>query len=335
MKKILNLILLLPFEIILEKLMTGKDIDKAVEILKNEELVAMPTETVYGLAGNALSKKAVTEIFRVKNRPSFDPLIIHTNDFSKLKKYLKAIPEKALILAEQFMPGSLTLLLPKTDLIPDLVTSGSELVAVRIPNHPMALELLKKLDFPVAAPSANPFGYISPTTAKHVDNQLGKKIPYILDGGACQVGLESTIVGFEGEEAIVFRKGGLAVEAIEKVIGPVKIMTHSTSNPKSPGRLKSHYAPRTPFMIGDEKLISEKFSGKKIGLISFSEISDKVPIKQQIVLSKTRDYAEAAQNLFAGMRRLDGLGLDLIIAELLPEKDLGRAINDRLRRAAA
>lgn len=318
-----------------ENHLIGKDIKTAVELLKNEELVAIPTETVYGLAGNALSSRAVMEIFSVKNRPQFDPLIIHTDRFAKAEKYVRAIPAKARILAEEFMPGSLTLLLPKKESIPDVVTSGSDLVAIRIPNHLMTLELLSELDFPLAAPSANPFGYISPTTAQHVDNQLGMKIPYILDGGQCRVGLESTIVGFEDEEVIVFRKGGLAVEAIEEVVGKVKIITHSTSNPKSPGRLKSHYAPKTPFEIGNPSALISQYSGKKIGIISFEKSFDKVPLDRQVILSKSGDYAEAGHNLFAGMRRLDGLNLDIIIAELLPEKDLGRAINDRLRRAGA
>lgn len=315
--------------------MIGKDIKRAIEILNNEQLVAIPTETVYGLGGNALSSKAVTEIFKAKNRPSFDPLIIHTDSLEKVKKYVETIPEKAMLLAREFMPGSLTLLLPKKDIIPDLVTSGSSLVAVRLPKHSMTLELLSELDFPLAAPSANPFGYISPTTAQHVNNQLGEKISYILDGGPCEVGLESTIVGFEGNEAIVFRKGGLAVEAIESLIGSVKVLTHSTSNPKAPGQLKSHYAPRTTFKIGDPAMLHDQYKGKNVGVISFSKNYEQVPPENQIILSKSGDFSEAARNLFAGMRYLDGLDLDLIIAELLPEKDLGRAINDRLKRAAA
>ena len=315
--------------------MIGKDIKKAIEILNKEQLVAIPTETVYGLGGNALSSKAVAEIFKVKNRPSFDPLIIHTDSLEKVEKYVKSIPEKAMLLAREFMPGSLTLLLPKEDIVPDLVTSGSPLVAVRLPHHPMTLELLSNLDFPLAAPSANPFGYISPTSAQHVDNQLGKKIPYILDGGSCEVGLESTIVGFEGEKAIVYRKGGLAVEAIEAVIGSVKVLNHSTSNPKAPGQLKSHYAPQTPFQIGNPNELFNEHKGKKIGVISFSKEYEQVPAENQVVLSALGDFSEAARNLFAGMRHLDSLNLDLIIAELLPEKDLGRAINDRLKRAAA
>ena len=315
--------------------MIGKDIKKAIEILNNEQLVAIPTETVYGLGGNALSTKAVTEIFKAKNRPSFDPLIIHTDSLEKVRKYVETIPEKAMLLAREFMPGSLTLLLPKKDIIPDLVTSGSSLVAVRLPKHSMALELLSELDFPLAAPSANPFGYISPTTAQHVSNQLGKKIPYILDGGSCEVGLESTIVGFEGDEVIIFRKGGIAVERIEAVIGSVKVLTHSTSNPKAPGQLKSHYAPRTTFKIGNPTMLLDQYKRKNVGVISFTKNYEQVPSEKQIILSESGDFSEAARNLFAGMRYLDGLDLDLIIAELLPERDLGRAINDRLKRAAA
>ena len=172
-------------------------------------------------------------------------------------------------------------------------------------------------------------------SSQHVENQLGGGIPYILDGGPCHVGLESTIVGFDGEEAIIFRKGGLPVEAVEALIGPVKIMTHSSSNPQSPGQLKSHYAPRTPFLIGDPDVLLPQYTHQKVGVISFTKSFNQVPDDQQIVLSSSGDFSEAARHLFAGMRSLDRMNLDLIIAELLPEKDLGRAINDRLRRAAA
>jgi L-threonylcarbamoyladenylate synthase len=225
---------------------TGTELNVAKEFLIKGELVAIPTETVYGLAGNALNEKAVLSIFEVKNRPAFDPLIIHTDSIDKVKEYVSVFPEKAQRLAEQFWPGPLTLLLPKKQIIPDLVTSGLDTVAVRIPKHPQLLELLAELSFPLAAPSANPFGYISPTNAEHVNQQLGDKIPYILDGGECEVGIESTIIGFEADDTVVYRLGGLAVEDIEKLVGPVMLMPHSTSDPKAPGMLKSHYAPRKP-----------------------------------------------------------------------------------------
>lgn len=315
--------------------MIGTDITKAVQLLKKGELVAIPTETVYGLAANALNESAVVKIFEVKNRPFFDPLIIHLPRFEEVERYTRNIPAQAYRLAQQFMPGPLTLLLERNERIPDLVTAGSPLVAVRIPRHPLTQALLQQIDFPLAAPSANPFGYISPTTAQHVERQLGASIPYILDGGPCEVGLESTIAGFEGERVKVYRKGGIAVEDIEKEVGEVLMQTHSTSNPNAPGRLESHYAPRTPIVIGDIPSLADHFSGKKIGLISFQKTYSEVKAAERIVLSRTGDFKEAARRLFSGMRWLDEQQLDLILAEWAPEEHLGRAINDRLSRAAA
>lgn len=315
--------------------MIGTDINHAAHLLKEGKLVAIPTETVYGLAGNALDEQAVTQIFAVKNRPTFDPLIVHTDSIHKVKKLVQQMPITALDLANHFWAGALTLLLPKRELIPDLVTSGSPLVAVRIPNHPLTLQLLSSLDFPLAAPSANPFGYISPTTAQHVEAQLGDKIPYIIDGGACILGLESTIVGFEGGIPTIYRKGGISIEAIEQVIGEVQVKEHSSSNPQAPGMLKSHYAPRIPLVLGDLVKLIQKNKRKRLGVLSFQKYHLGVPIHHQLILSKQGDMAEAAQNLFAAMRQLDTMDIDMIVAELLPERELGRAINDRLRRAAA
>ncbi len=315
--------------------MIGIDIAYAAGLLREGQLVAIPTETVYGLAANALDETAVTRIFEAKNRPRFDPLIVHVAAVQDIETYTVEIPEKAQALARAFMPGPLTLLLPKRPIIPDLVTSGSPLCAFRVPGHPLAHALLEQLDFPLAAPSANPFGYISPTTAQHVAQQLGDKIPYILDGGPCAVGLESTIIGFEGEETIVYRKGGLAVEAIEAVVGKVQIQPHSSSNPLAPGMLKSHYAPRIPLEWGDLKALLKKHAGKQLAVLAFREAVPEVPPEFQEVLSAEGDMAEAARKLFAAMRRLDASGAELILAEQLPEQGLGRAVNDRLRRAAS
>ncbi|MFZ4635519.1 MAG: L-threonylcarbamoyladenylate synthase, partial [Saprospiraceae bacterium] len=186
----------------------GSDLSRAVHLLNDGYLVGIPTETVYGLAGNALNPAAVASIFEAKNRPSFDPLIVHISDATELTRYALTLPEAARRLASLFWPGPLTLLLPRRAVIPDLVTSGLDRVALRVPAHEMALQLLQALDFPLAAPSANPFGYVSPTTAQHVVDQLGGRIPYVLDGGACAVGLESTIVGFEADGVVVYRLGG-------------------------------------------------------------------------------------------------------------------------------
>jgi L-threonylcarbamoyladenylate synthase len=318
----------------MSKVLIGTDLQYAKEVLEAGQLVAIPTETVYGLGGNALNPEAVSRIFAVKNRPKFDPMIVHTHSLASVHGMLGEVPKQALALAKAFMPGPLTLLLPRTSRIPDIVTAGSPRVAIRIPNHPLTRQLLQSLHFPLAAPSANPFGYISPTRAEHVADQLGDKIPYILDGGPCTVGVESTILGFEGGAPVVYRKGGLAVEAIEAKIGPVEVRTHSTSNPAAPGMLQSHYAPQAPLLLGKLPLLIQMHQGRRIGIISFQSFYPSVPAEQQIVLSPAGDPEEAARNLFAGMRQLDKLELDVILAELLPEQGLGRAINDRLRRAA-
>lgn len=313
----------------------GNDILKAKFLLENRELVSIPTETVYGLAGNAFDPEAVLKIFQVKNRPDFDPLITHTDSLDKIKMYVSDIPQKALLLAEAFWPGPLTLLLKKNNLVSDIVTSGLPTVAVRIPNHELTLLLLKSLPFPLAAPSANPFGYISPTSAKHVEDQLGGKISYILNGGPCNIGVESTIVGFEGEEPIIYRLGGLELEKIENVIGKVNQVSHSSSNPKAPGMLKSHYAPTKSFIIGDLEELMNKYDLNKAAILSFTNIYDKISADKQVRLSETGSVNEAAKNLFASLRYLDTLEVDLILGELVPDVGLGRAINDRLRRAAA
>lgn len=311
----------------------GTDIHIAKDWLEKGELVAIPTETVYGLAGNAFDVKAVAKIFAVKNRPTFDPLIVHTHRIEQIEYFVKDFPPKARLLAEHFWAGAMTLLLPKKEVIPDLVTAALPTVAVRIPKHPLTLQLLESLSFPLAAPSANPFGYISPTSAQHVATQLGGKIPYILDGGNCQVGIESTIIGFENEDVIIYRLGGLSVEAIEQVVGKVTVKTHSSSNPNAPGRLESHYAPTKPLYI--EKEILDKFAPQEIGVLCFSEYLPAIPHENQCLLSPNGDVVEAAQHLFAMMRRLDAMPVKVIFAELLPEESLGRAINDRLRRASA
>ncbi|QHV94942.1 L-threonylcarbamoyladenylate synthase [Spirosoma endbachense] len=310
----------------------GTDVRLAAEFLQAGNVVGIPTETVYGLAGNAFNPDAVLTIFRVKNRPAFDPLIIHTDSLAKVEQFVTSVPEPAQKLARMFWPGPLTLLLPKHDQISDLVTSGLPTVAVRIPNHPLTLDLLRSIDFPLAAPSANPFGYISPTTAQHVADQLGDQIPYILDGGPASIGLESTIIGFENRKATVFRLGGMALEQIEGVIGPVDVRTHSTSNPNAPGMLSSHYAPRKPLIL--LKPGESPQPDKRAGALAFREPFGGISPDNQRILSPTGDLNEAAKNLFAHLRTLDALPVDVIYAEQLPNQGLGWAINDRLKRAS-
>ncbi|AFM03484.1 translation factor SUA5 [Bernardetia litoralis DSM 6794] len=328
-----------------KKTSIGNDIKIAKENLEKGNLVAIPTETVYGLAANAFDIHAVAKIFEAKNRPTFDPLIVHTDTIDKIKNWTIDFPIWAEELGKHFWAGALTLLLPRKSIIPDLVTSGLPHVAVRIPNHKLTLELLQHLDFPLAAPSANPFGYISPTTANHVFEQLEGKVSYILDGGSCKIGVESTIVGEENGKLTVFRKGGIAIEELEKVVGKLIVKEHSNSNPNqkkvaSSGMLLSHYAPKIKMRLGNiEEILNEyqsnqELESNEIGILSFYEKYNQVPVQNQFVLSKKQDYSEAAQNLFSYMRELDKLNIKIILAELLPEKELGRAINDRLRRAA-
>lgn len=298
--------------------------------------MSIPTETVYGLAANALNPDAVLKIFKVKNRPQFNPLIIHLPDWSFVEKYAAEIPPEFSLLASKFTPGPLTFLLKKRAVVPDLVTAGSPKVAVRIPAHPLTAELLRLLDFPLSAPSANPSGYVSPTSARHVLEGLGGKISYILDGGSCKIGVESTIVDFENGEVLIRRKGGAPVEAIEAALGKkVLLKTGVQDHPVAPGQLKSHYATSTPLYVGDAARLALQFSGKKIGLIEFGNRLENLSVDFRFQLSAGAHLDEAAKNLFSAMREADHCGADILLAEWLPEEDLGRAVNDRLLRASA
>ncbi len=309
----------------------GTDIEKAVQLLTAGELVAIPTETVYGLAGNALNPEAVAKIFETKRRPHFDPLIVHVPDVASAKHYVQHFPEKALQLAQHFWPGPLTLVLRKKEMIPHLVTAGLDTVGLRCPDHQLAHQLLGSLPFPLAAPSANLFGRVSPTKPEHVAEQLGKFIPYILDGGPCPVGIESTIVGFEEDKPVVYRLGGLALEKIKEIAGEVLINTYSSSNPKAPGQLRSHYAPSKKVILGKIEDLLQHHPARCTGILTFSRDFNS---PYQRILSPTGNMHEAARNFFQALRDFDTMPIDVILAELVEEHGLGRAINDRLRRAA-
>lgn len=313
----------------------GTDITIAAELLTKGDLVSIPTETVYGLAANALNEDAVLKIYKVKHRPQFNPLIVHVASWQKAQEFITDVPFKANNLAEIFWPGPLTLLLNKKHVVPDLVTAGSNRVAIRVPNHSLTLELLKQLDFPVAAPSANPSGYVSPTTASHVFENLKGKIPYILDGGPCTVGVESTIIGWNNDdEPEIYRLGGVTVEAIETAIGQkAKIKKMLAENPDTPGQLKSHYSTHTPLHMGVMEEMLRRFEDEKIVLINFSNYHPDLPKEQQLILSINGTMEEAAKNLFKVLREADALKADVLLAELLPQKGIGAAINDRLERA--
>lgn len=311
----------------------GKDLGLAITWLEQGELVAIPTETVYGLAANGFNPLAIAKIYHVKNRPQFNPLILHVAGLDKLRPLVSHIPDVCKVLMECFSPGPITYLLPKSDLVPDLVTAGSSRVAVRIPHHPITLDLLSQLDFPLAAPSANPSGYVSPVSANHVMDGLQGKIPYILDGGNSQVGLESTIVGFEGETVLIYRLGSITAEQISQVCNLEVKMALQHSAPSTPGQLKSHYATNTRLLIGNIADLLENNPGLKIGVISF-QTNYFSRATENIILSPAGNLEEAAANLFSAMRTLDGFGLDLLVTEMFPDNGIGRAINDRLARAA-
>lgn len=310
------------------------DIHKAKNILEQDNLVAIPTETVYGLAGNAFSETAIKKIFETKNRPLFNPLIVHIHSKDLLDDLTEKVPQKAYQLAEAFWPGSLTLVLKKKSNIPYLVTAGKNTVAVRVPNHPLTLSLLQLLDFPLVAPSANPFGSISPTTAEHVVNYFPETVPLVLDGGVCESGIESTIIGFDEDEPILYRLGAISIEAIEAIVGKVTVMNTKEAAPEAPGMLLKHYAPKTKTILVDdiENFLKEN-TLPKIGTISFYKTTAHSNVVHQEVLSERKDFKEAAANLYQAMHRLDKMKLNLIVAERFPDENLGKSINDRLNRA--
>lgn len=311
-----------------------QEIQNAAKIIRNGGVGSFPTETVYGLGANALDKNGVARIFEIKKRPFFDPLIVHIANREQLSELVQDIPPLANKLIDHFWPGPLTLVLQKKESVPDIVTSGNPTVAVRMPEHPIALELLKMAGVPIAAPSANLFGRTSPTTAEHVQSQLGSDIDFLLDGGPCSVGVESTILSLITDPPVLLRSGGTPIEAIEALIGTVtKLNNSSTENPVAPGQLLEHYAPRTPLrFIDSAKTIPHNC---RVGFISFQGVHLPEKITQTEILSAQGSLTEAAANLFAAMHRLDALGLDLILCEKFPDRSLGIAINDRLTRASA
>lgn len=311
------------------------DIKKAKEILDNDGVIGFPTETVYGLAGNGLKEETLRKIFVIKQRPFNNPLILHLKGKEEIDKVAMNIPDQARSLLDKFSPGPLTLLLNKKESVPEMVTAGKPMVAIRIPEHPVALALLNMLDYPLAAPSANPFGSISPTTAQHVYDYFGEELPAVLEGGACQKGLESTIVGFEKDTAIVYRLGAISLEQIEAVVGRVRLLNHNENAPEAPGMLSRHYSPKTRFLLTTDLLDSIKENQSlSIGVLTMNPHFSSPTVKKVELLSGNFSLKEAASNLYAALHRLDKCGLDLIIAEKFPDLGLGLALNDRLKRAS-
>ena len=314
--------------------MITSDINKVKTALIEGDIIALPTETVYGLAANIFQDSAVEKIFKIKKRPAYNPLIVHIASPTILEHVAKKIPSKAQELANAFWPGPLTLVLEKQDQIPNRITAGKSTVAIRVPNHPLALKLLNSLDFPLAAPSANPFGYLSPTSAEHVAYYFKKELNFILDGGPCSLGIESTIIGFENERPVLYRHGAIALEEIEKVIGPIQVKNKSNNKPSAPGMLCRHYAPKTKIQITDDiSQVIKLNNDKKIGVLSFKKFTNSNSDIHQEILSISGNLEESAKNLYASLHRLDRMNLDLIITSFIPEKGLGKTINDRLKRA--
>ena len=308
----------------------------AGRIIKTGGLVAFPTETVYGLGCDAMNADAAAKVFEAKQRPQFDPLIVHIADLKQLKMVVGSLPALGQQLMEAFWPGPLTLVLPKQPAIPDLITAGLSTVAVRMPNHSVAQTLIREADTPIAAPSANPFGYVSPTTAQHVADGLGNTVDLILDDGPCPVGVESTIVSLAGPQPELLRPGSITIEQLSTVIGAIHQTATVNHKPISPGQLSRHYATRTPLTIlasaGTRPIPKDD---ERVGLLIHSQASDTDNRFAAVeVLSATGDLREIARHLFATLRRMDSLGLDRIYAEPCQEEGLGVAIMDRLRRCA-
>ena len=307
-------------------------VSEAARLLKEGEVVAIPTETVYGLAGNAFEPKALAKIFAAKERPTFDPLIVHIADIAQLTDIAKDIPDSAYKLAEAYWPGPMTIILPKKDSIPDLCTSALPSVAVRFPSHPIAQAIIKESGLPLAAPSANLFKHVSPTTAEHVAAQLADRIAGIVDGGPCSVGVESSIISLVGEPTVM-RPGAITPEMFKAILGEVKIK-ESTSKPGqpmlAPGQCDTHYRPQVPLYYGEvpagytlpEHTVRIAF-GTQAG-----------PIPATVNLSATGDMVEATSKLYAFMHDLDDPKFDLILVDPIPNTGVGMALNDRLKRAS-
>ncbi len=309
-------------------------LDRGAAAIRRGELVAFPTETVYGLGADALNPEAAAKIFAAKQRPLHDPLIVHVSSFEEAEQLASHVPDLARRLMEHFWPGPLTLVLPKADCVPDIVTAGGNTVAVRMPSHPLALELIRRSGTPVAAPSANLFGKTSPTTAGHVADQLAGRYAVLIDGGACRVGVESTVLSLAGDLPTVLRPGGITAEEIAEIAGPIASgpVKETAETGGSPGLLPSHYAPATPMLLVDDA--SEYAERKDIAVI-LREPTEKVYAGNVFILSSRNDVRGAAAMLYQTLRLVDRMQFNLIVAERFPQKGIGVAVNDRLTRAAA
>lgn len=312
---------------------------RAVALLRRGDLVALPTETVYGLAANALDPIAVAKIFEAKERPRFDPLIVHLPNREWLERIANVPAKHRQVigkLADKFWPGALTLVLPKREIVPDIVTAGLDTVAVRLSAHPVFAEIVGELNEPLAAPSANRFGRVSPTTAQHVLDELDGRIPLIIDGGPAEHGIESTIVAVQGGKIAILRRGPITHEELSEFAEVVSAAGRRRIS--APGQLPSHYAPTTPLRLIDSVEDFFPQRDQRVGLLAWESNGGSAAIRERFAavrnLSKRQDLREAAAKLFRYLRELDALCLDLIVAERVPVDGLGAAILDRLARAS-
>jgi len=302
-------------------------IDKAAALLVAGEVVAIPTETVYGLAGNLFNPSAVEKIYTLKNRPRNNPLIVHVKDLEAALPLITEFPKPLQQLAEKYWPGPLTVLLKKSKLVPDSITAGSDFVAIRVPAHPLTKQLLEQIPFPLVAPSANPFTRISPTKAEHVEHYFGDSIPCILDGGSCSVGLESTIIGMNNDTPLLYREGVLGKLLLESLIGPIEKFNPQKNTILTPGQWPRHYAPLTKTILckREEIMLHVK---DNTGIIIYKEPLLSVNTNQQHILSETGSLVEAAKNLYQILHHVDKQKYETIICEMLPQEELGNTIND-------
>jgi L-threonylcarbamoyladenylate synthase len=307
----------------------------AAELLRSGNTVALPTETVYGLAADGLRSEAVAKIFEAKERPRFDPLIVHLPNRESLERVAR-IDNNSRDLIEkliaQFWPGPFTLVLPRREIVPEIVTAGLDTVAVRISAHPVFAEIIRTFASPLAAPSANRFGRVSPTTARHVLDELDGRISLIVDAGPTLHGIESTIIAVRNGRMELLRRGPITAEQLE-AFGEV-VFAQAVQHPEAPGQIPSHYAPRTPLLLADDPFSFAVPSNKKCGLLAWRSMAGATQFAEIRQLSSRQDLREAAANLFRYLRELDQMSLDLLVAEKLPDEGLGAAINDRLCRAA-
>lgn len=324
--------------------LSSRDIKKAADIIKAGGTVAFPTETVYGLGANALDPKAVSKIFRAKNRPPDNPLIVHISSRDMLRMVARDIPVIAYRLIDQFWPGPLTIILKRRDIVPDITAGGLDTVAIRMPSNDIALALIKEAGVPIAAPSANISGRPSPTSAGHVIKDMGGRIDAIIEGGDCKIGVESTVIDLTVSPPALLRPGGLSLEEIIECIGEVAVLENSV---RSPGMRYTHYSPKTKLVLVEgesdfvrpeiKRLVNDlQKTGLKVGVIGTRETCEQIECNAKFILGSVNDLKEVAVRLFAGLRFLDESGVDIGIAEGgFPEIKEGRAIMNRLRKAAS